>query len=163
MIVKIRKVFSTDLVKVSSLNAVSTVIKMLTGLVSVKVVAAIIGPAGIALLGQLNNFSTITLGVSSGGINAGMTKYVSEHSRSRKKYLLFLGTGFWVTIFFSILTSIALIAGAGYFSKIILLDEKYKFVFIFLAVRSYYALNALLISVINGFKEYKIHHCEYPG
>jgi PST family polysaccharide transporter len=163
VIVKIRKVFSTDLVKVSSLNAVSTVIKMLTGLVSVKVVAAIIGPAGIALLGQLNNFSTITLGVSSGGINAGMTKYVSEHSRSRKKYLLFLGTGFWVTIFFSILTSIALIAGAGYFSKIILLDEKYKFVFIFLAVRSYYALNALLISVINGFKEYKIHHCEYPG
>jgi PST family polysaccharide transporter len=156
VIVKIRKAFSTDLVKVSSLNAVSTVIKMLTGLVSVKVVAAIIGPAGIALLGQLNNFSTITLGVSSGGINAGMTKYVSEYSRSRKKYLLFLGTGFWVTIFFSILTSIALIVGAGYFSKIILLDEKYRFVFYFFGCTIIlYALNALLISVINGFKEYK--------
>src|ERR1700694_3273043 len=116
VIARIKQLFSADLVKVSSLNAVSTVIKMLTGLVSVKVVAAIIGPAGIALLGQLNNFSTITLGVSSGGINAGMTKYISEFSASRKKYLLFLGTGFWITIFFSILTSIALIVGAGYFS-----------------------------------------------
>lgn len=138
------------------MNAVSTVIKMLTGLVSVKVVAAIIGPAGIALLGQLNNFSTITLGVSSGGINAGMTKYISEYSGSRKKYLLFLGTGYWITIFFSTLTGIALIIGAGYFSRIILLDEKYRFVFYFFGgTIILYALNALLISVINGFKEYK--------
>jgi O-antigen/teichoic acid export membrane protein len=156
VIAKLKSLFSADLVKVSSLNAVSTLIKMITGLVSVKVVAAIIGPAGIALLGQLNNFSTITLGVSSGGINAGMTKYISEFSSSRKKYLLFLGTGYWITIFFSILTSIVLIFGAGYFAKHILLDEKYKFVFYFFgATIILYALNALLISVINGFKEYK--------
>ncbi len=156
MIAKLKHIFSGDLVKVSSLNAVSTVIKMLTGLVSVKVVAAIIGPAGIALLGQLNNFSTITLGVSSAGINAGMTKYVSEYSNSRKKYLLFLGSGYWITILFSILTSIVLIIGAGYFSKLILLDEKYRFVFYFFGgTIILYALNALLISVINGFKEYK--------
>ena len=156
MIAKLKHIFSGDLFKVSSLNAVSTVIKMLTGLVSVKVVAAIIGPAGIALLGQLNNFSTITLGVSSAGINAGMTKYVSEYSNSRKKYLLFLGSGYWITILFSILTSIVLIIGAGYFSKLILLDEKYRFVFYFFGgTIILYALNALLISVINGFKEYK--------
>jgi O-antigen/teichoic acid export membrane protein len=156
VIAKLKSLFSADLVRVSSLNAVSTLIKMLTGLVSVKVVAAIIGPAGIALLGQLNNFSTITLGVSSGGINAGMTKYISEFSSSRKKYLLFLGTGYWITIFFSIITCIALILGAGYFAKHILLDEKYKFVFYFFGgTIILYALNALLISVINGFKEYK--------
>jgi O-antigen/teichoic acid export membrane protein len=156
VIAKLKSLFSADLVRVSSLNAVSTLIKMLTGLVSVKVVAAIIGPAGIALLGQLNNFSTITLGVSSGGINAGMTKYISEFSTSRKKYLLFLGTGYWITLVFSILTSIVLIIGATYFSKIILLDAKYKFVFYFFGgTIILYALNALLISVINGFKEYK--------
>lgn len=138
------------------MNAMATVIKMFTGLISVKVVAAIIGPAGIALLGQLNNFSTITLGVSSGGINAGMTKYLSEFSGSRKKYLLFLGTGYWITIFFSTLTGVALIVGGRYFSRIILLDEKYSFVFYFFgATIILYALNALLISVINGFKEYK--------
>jgi O-antigen/teichoic acid export membrane protein len=156
VIAKIKHLFSTDLVKVSSLNAVSTVIKMLTGLVSVKVVAAVIGPAGIALLGQLNNFSTITLGISNGGITSGITKYISEYSSSRKKYLLFLGTGFWITVFFSVITSLVLIFGAGYFSRLILHDEKYKYVFYFFGTTIVlYALNALLISVINGFKEYK--------
>ncbi len=156
MIARIKQLFSADLVKVSSLNAVSTVIKMLTGLVSVKVVAAVIGPAGIALLGQLNNFSTITLGISNGGITTGITKYISEYSSSRKKYILFLGTGFWITVFFSILTSFVLILGAGYFSRLILHDEKYKYVFYFFGTTiTFYALNALLISVINGFKEYK--------
>jgi O-antigen/teichoic acid export membrane protein len=156
VIAKIKHLFSADLVKVSSLNAVSTLIKMLTGLVSVKVVAAVIGPAGIALLGQLNNFSTITLGISNGGITSGMTKYISEYSSSRKKYLLFLGTGFWITVFFSIITSVILILGAGYFSRLILHDEKYKYVFYFFGTTIVlYALNALLISVINGFKEYK--------
>lgn len=129
---------------------------MLTGLVSVKVVAAVIGPAGIALLGQLNNFSTITLGISNGGITSGITKYISEYSSSRKKYLLFLGTGFWITVFFSVITSLVLIFGAGYFSRLILHDEKYKYVFYFFGTTIVlYALNALLISVINGFKEYK--------
>jgi len=156
VIAKIKNIFSADLVRVSSLNALSTLIKMMTGLVSVKVVAALIGPAGIALLGQLNNFSTITLSISNGGINVGITKYISEYSSSKKKYLLFLGTGFWITVCFSIITSIVLIAGAGYFSKLILHDEKYKFVFYFFGgTIILYALNALLISVINGFKEYK--------
>ena len=113
------------------MNALATGIKMITGLVSVKVVAAVIGPSGIAMLGQLNNFSTITLGISNGGINIGMTKYISEYSNSRNKYQLFIGTGFWITIFFSLISSIVLLIGAGYFSKLILHDEHYKFVFQF--------------------------------
>lgn len=48
-----------DLVKVFSFTAISTMVKMLTSLISVKVVALIVGPSGIALLGQLNNFSSI--------------------------------------------------------------------------------------------------------
>ena len=76
MLSKTKNILASDLIKVSFLNGLATVIKMITGLVSVKVVAAIIGPAGIALLGQLNNFSTILLSLSNGGINAGITKYV---------------------------------------------------------------------------------------
>ena len=37
---------SADIVKVFSFTAMSTLVKMLTGLISVKVVASIIGPAG---------------------------------------------------------------------------------------------------------------------
>ncbi|HMG66507.1 MAG TPA: O-antigen translocase [Chitinophagaceae bacterium] len=156
MLLKAKKILSTDLVKVSFLNAVATVIRMLTGFVSVKVVAAIIGPAGVALLGQLNNFAQILLSVSNGGINAGITKYTSEFSDSEKDYILYLGTGFWITVVLSVISSLVLFTGAGYFSEDILHDIKYKSVFyIFGATIFLYALNALLTAVINGFKEYK--------
>ena len=156
MLLKAKKILSTDLVKVSFLNAVATVIRMLTGFVSVKVVAAIIGPSGVALLGQLNNFAQILLSVSNGGINAGVTKYTSEFSDSEKDYILYLGTGFWITVVLSVLTSIVLFVGAGYFSQDILHDIKYKSVFyVFGGTILLYALNALLTAVINGFKEYK--------
>jgi PST family polysaccharide transporter len=156
MLIKAKRLITTDLVKVSFLNAVATLVRMLTGFVSVKVVAAVIGPSGIALLGQLNNFSSILLSISNGGINAGVTKYVSEYADSGEEYNFFLGTGFWITTVLSAIISIVLIFGAGYFSVQILHDIKYKAVFyIFGGTILFYALNALLIAVINGFKEYK--------
>lgn len=156
MLIKAKKIFSTDLVKVSFLNAIATVIRMLTGFVSVKVVAAVIGPAGVALLGQLNNFAQILLSISNGGINAGITKYTSEFSESEKDYILYLGTGFWITVVLSIITSLVIFIGAGYFSESILHNSGYKSVFyVFGGTILLYALNALLIAVINGFKEYK--------
>jgi O-antigen/teichoic acid export membrane protein len=156
MLIKAKKIISTDLVKVSFLNAVATVIRMLTGFVSVKVVASVIGPAGVALLGQLNNFTQILLSISNGGINAGVTKYTSEYSHSERDYIPYLGTGFWITVILSFSTSIALFIGADYFSKNILHDTHYKSVFyVFGGTILLYALNALLIAIINGFKEYK--------
>ena len=156
MLLKAKKIFSTDLVKVSFLNAVATVIRMLTGFVSVKVVAAVIGPIGVALLGQLNNFTQILLSISNGGINAGITKYTSEYADSEKDYIFYLGTGFWITVVLSVITSIVLFIGAGYFSENILHDIQYRSVFyIFGGTILLYALNALLIAVINGFREYK--------
>ncbi len=129
---------------------------MLTGFVSVKVVAAVIGPAGVALLGQLNNFAQILMSVSNGGINAGITKYTSEFSNDEKEYILYLGTGFWITVILSVITSIVICIGAGYFSSNILHDIKYKSVFyVFGVTLLLYALNSLLTAVINGFKEYK--------
>ena len=77
----ISRVLKADIVKVFSLTSISTLVKMCTGLVSVKIVASIIGPAGVALVGQLNNFSTIALSLATGGINSGIPKYIAEYKR----------------------------------------------------------------------------------
>jgi PST family polysaccharide transporter len=138
------------------MNGLATFVKMLTGLVSIKVVAIVIGPVGIALLGQLNNFSTILLSISNGGINAGITKYVSEYSNSEKEYSDYISTGFKITAILSLAASLILICGAGYFSIKILRDIQYKNVFyVFGTTIMFYAFNSLLISIVNGFKEYK--------
>jgi len=156
VIAKIRKIISTDLVKVSSLNAVATLIKMLTGFVSVKVIAVIIGPPGVALLGQLNNFSTIFLTMSAGGINSGITRYTSQHRNSKKRYMAFLRTGFRITASLSMVSGLVLVFGATYFSRLILKDAQYKVVFVIFGFTVIlYALNAFLVATINGFRAFK--------
>jgi PST family polysaccharide transporter len=156
MLLKLKKIFATDLVKVSFLNGLATLIRMITAFVSVKVVANLIGPAGIALLGQLNNFSTILLSISAGGINTGVTKHIAQYSDSEKKYRLFLATGLRVTAILSSVCALVLIIGAPYFARTILKDAQYSYVFyVFGATIMLYAFNAFLLAVLNGFREFR--------
>lgn len=153
---RVRNFLNKDITKIFSLNAIATLVKMLTGFVSVKVVAVLIGPSGVALLGQLNNFSSILLGFSTGGITSGVTKYVAEYVASQSKVNVFLRTALWITMGFSLICAIVLIAGAGFFSQLILRDSRYRLVFvIFGCTIVFYALNSLLISILNGYKQFK--------
>ena len=158
-LISIKKIFTADIFRISFLNAIAVFIRMITGFVSIKAVAWLLGPLGpmgIAMLGQLNNFTNIILAVSNGGITNGVTRYVAEYSGSPKKYQLFLGTSFWITAVLSVVCGLVLILGAGYFAENILKDTQYKSVFyIFGSTVILYAFNTLLISVINGFKEFR--------
>lgn len=154
---KLRQVFTTDLVRVSFLNGISTVIRMFAGLVSTKVVASMVGPVGIALLGQLTNFTTIVQSLANGGITTGITKYVSEHAAEGEKTRNYIGTAFRVTFISSLVTGLVILFGAGYFSSQILKDTSYRIVFYILGFTIiFYALNALLLAILNGYKEYKL-------
>lgn len=156
LIQKLKTLARTDIIKVFSYTTMSTLVKMLTGFISIKVVAVIIGPAGIALLGQLNNFSNIIMTAASGGINNGITKYVAEYKDSSQKIRLFIGTAFQITILLSIIVSVLLIFFPRYLSKTILLNSSYSYVFIiFGTALILYSLNAYLMSILNGFKQFK--------
>src|SRR5690349_6913673 len=117
MLLKLKKIFATDLVKVSSLTAVSTLVRVLTGSISAKVVAVQIGPVGVALLGQLNSFYLIMLALSLGGITNGIIKYIAQHSDSEDKYRPYISTGFRIIVFISTICGLVLIIGANYFSR----------------------------------------------
>lgn len=156
LFIRLKSLVKTDIIKVFSFTAISTLVKMLTGFISVKVVAVIIGPAGIALLGQLSNFSSIIMTAASGGINNGITKYVAEYKESPSKVKIFLSTALQITILLSIIIGLVLIIFASYFSRIILLDSSYSYVFVLFGITlTLYTLNGYLMSVLNGFKEFK--------
>lgn len=145
-----------DIVRVFSLTAMSTLVKMCTGLISVKVVALIIGPAGIALLGQLNNFSAIIMSFAGGGINNGITKYVAEFRESNDKVKSLLSTALRVTLFCSLIIGSLLILFHRFLSELIMMSSEYGYVFIAFGFTLFlYALNMMLISIINGYKEFK--------
>ncbi|MCM0220083.1 O-antigen translocase [Bacteroides fragilis] len=152
----IKKAFQADIVKVFSLTAISTLVKMLTGLVSVKVVATIIGPSGIALLGQLNNFATIVMTMASGGINSGITKYVAEYKDSDDKVKDLLSTALRITVWCSLAVGLCMILLHRFLSTLIMLSPEYGYVFIIFGFTVFlYALNMMLTSVLNGYKEFK--------
>ena len=60
--------------------------------------ASVIGPAGVALVGQLNNFASIAMAVSSGGINSGIIKYVAEYKDNENRIRLLLSTALRITV-----------------------------------------------------------------
>ena len=145
-----------DIVKVFSLNAVATFVRMLAGLISVKVVAVIIGPAGVALLGQLKNFETILIGLANGGINNGITKYVSEYKDDEEVTKLYISNALRITLICTAIIAIILIFSSYYLSKLIFLTPEYFYVFIVFGFTIIlYSLNTLLVSIINGYKQFK--------
>lgn len=153
---KIKNYAKVDIIRVFSFTAISTLVKMLTGFITIKVVAVIIGPSGVALLGQLNNFSSIIMTAASGGINNGITKYVAEYRYSPSKVRLFLSMALYITIILSILIGLVLIVFATYFSRIILLNQSYSFVFtLFGLTLMFFSLNGYFMSILNGYKEFK--------
>lgn len=151
-----KKLLAVDIVKVFSLNAVATFVRMLAGLISVKVIAVIIGPAGVALLGQLKNFETILIGLANGGINNGITKYVSEYKEDEQKTKLYISNALKITLICTAIIAVILIFGSYYLSKAILLSADYTYVFIVFGFTIIlYSLNTVLISIINGYKQFK--------
>lgn len=152
----IRRITRLDIIKVFSFTAISTLVRMLTGLISVKVVASIIGPAGVALVGQLNNFTAMILSLSTGGINSGITKYIAEYKNDENKIKDCLSTAFKITITCSLIVGLALILFHSILSKTVMLAPDYGYVFIIFGFTILlYALNMALTSVINGFKEFQ--------
>lgn len=152
----IKHVIQIDLVKVFSLTAISTLVKMLTAFVSIKIIAIFLGPTGIALIGQLNNFASIIMALASVGINQGVTKYISENKDSKEEVRIFISTAFKMTLFSSLFCGINLIIFNKFLSNKILNYEEYGYVFIvFGLVIIFYALNNLLLSILNGFQQYK--------
>jgi PST family polysaccharide transporter len=152
---RIKQIYKKDVAAIFSLNVVSTLVKMLAGFVSVKVVAVLVGPAGIALMGQLSNFSSIAQTFSTGGINNGITKYIASTKESGGE-VRYIRAAVWIVGIFSLLIGFILLIGSSYFSTWVLKDTRYQSIFLVFGLTiGLYAFNTMLVAVLNGYKEFK--------
>lgn len=156
MIGKVRKLLGSDLIKVFSFTGLSTLVKLLTSYITVKVVASVIGPSGVALIGQLQNFTAIFTTLGAGGINNGVVKYVSEYRDEETQLNHYLRNGFKITVVLSLLFGLVLIASSTYLSRWILRDAQFSYVFILFGISlSLLSLNNYFLSVLNGLKDFR--------
>ena len=143
------------LIKTSILTAISTLIRVITGFVINKLVSVYIGPSGLALIGQFQNFTGIVTTVSTGGINQGVVKYAAEYKDEQKTAKLF-SSALLITLIASLITAIIIIVYSDYFSQRILNTQKYSDVFlVFGFTVILFGLNQLFLSILNGKKEIK--------
>ena len=145
-----------NFIKISFFTGLATFVRIVAAFVSVKIVAIIIGPVGIALLGQLNNFKSIGLSFASGGINTGVVKYTAEYSKRPMYLISYISTAFRITLAASVVTGIIILFFSDHISLYILDDKQYDYVFqIFGVTIILYTINNLILSILNGLKEFK--------
>ncbi|SEM88757.1 polysaccharide transporter, PST family [Paenisporosarcina quisquiliarum] len=145
--------------KTSLLSGLSTIIKLSSGLVINKVIAIYIGPAGVALIGQFQNFLSIITTFGNGATNSGVTKYVAEfHETDTKKRNDFISASLIIAFAASVIIGVIVFLGSSFLSDWFLKSDEYSSIFKLLGTTLILiSLNTILLSIINGLKEIKFY------
>lgn len=143
------------LIKTSVLTAIATIIKVISAFIINKVISVYVGPSGLAIVGQLQNFMELIVTFSNGAITNGIVKYTAEYQTIEQKKKIF-SSSIIISLVCSLIISIFLFGFSDYLSEIILKDIQYSSVFVVFGVTIFlFALNTVLMSILNGQKEIK--------
>lgn len=143
-----------DLYKTSFLSFISTSVKMISLLAINKIVSIFIGPSGLAVFGQFQNFVNIAMTVGQGAINQGVVKLTSESSKEALVLPKIFSTALKVSLMCSFITCLLVIIFSKQLSNLILYDESFSYVFVTLGFTLVlFVINNLLLSILNGLKE----------
>lgn len=153
----IKKITQTDIFKITTLNSFSVLIKIGIGLVTSKVLAVFVGPAGMALVGNFRNFVTSLESIATLGFQTGIVKYVADSKDDNTELKKVLSTVFISLIITALILSSVLYFFASFWSfKILGINPEYVFIFKVTALAlPWYAISIFLISVINGLGLFK--------
>src|SRR5690606_37559768 len=153
----LKSILQNPVFRITSINSVSVMIRIVTGLVSTSVVAKILGPSGVALLDNLRNFITSLETFSTLGFNNGIVKYVAQNNKNEQELTKIISTIFWSLLSISLFLAIPVFVFSEYWNNKIF-GEEYEFGIVFKVIAlslPLFALNLFLMSIINGFSEFK--------
>ncbi|VEB32687.1 lipopolysaccharide biosynthesis protein [Legionella sainthelensi] len=152
------KIYS-KLLQTSFFSGVSTLVKILTGMLSLKIIALYAGPEGIAILGQFMSLANIFATIAGGGIALGVIKYVAEYAQTDELHS-FLPTATLYTLLFSLVTTLLGFIYSQQLAEWILGSTQYAYLMRWTAcVQLFIALHLLLCSILNGFKQIRLLVC----
>ncbi|MFY7938032.1 MAG: O-antigen translocase [Flavobacterium sp.] len=154
---EIKKIIQQPLFKITSLNSIHILLKLIFGFITSKALALFVGANGMAYVGNFRAFLNVVENFSLLGIQNAIIKYVSEYQNDKTKLKSVLATFGLLLLVSSMSISLILIFGASYLSKQLFNhSEIYGFLFYVLAVLfPLYVFSTYCISVVNGFQKYK--------
>ncbi|MEJ6791820.1 MAG: O-antigen translocase [Lacinutrix sp.] len=153
----IKYINNNVLVKVASLNSVSVIIKIIAGFLTSKFIAIYLGAEGLALIGNLRDFTNAARTFSILGMYNGVVKYVSEFKDNKNQLSKLLSTSFYLGFLATVLVSVVSYYFAQEINIYLFKDQSdYAFVIrIFAIALPFYALNMFAFSIMNGYSKFK--------
>lgn len=144
------------LIKTSMLSAVATLIKILSGFIITKVIAIYIGPSGLAIIGQLQNFIMLVKTVAGDFLKTAITKYTAEYENDENKKYDLWSSSFKLAFVLNFVVLVGLIYFSNDLSYYLFHTLEYAFVFKILAISlPFFASNTILLAILNGQKQIK--------
>lgn len=142
------------LIKTGLLSAIPVGFRVLASLFLNKILAIYVGPSGYAVIGQFQNFVSMLTTLASGAINTGVTKYTAEYFDDEARQTVIWKTAGTITLIGSLGVGFAIVVSHSWLSELILKDESFATVFIWLGFGLVlFTLNGLLLAILNGKKE----------
>lgn len=143
--------------KVSSLQTVSVLTRVLAGVLTSKAIAVFIGPVGLALVGNLQNFVSSFQTIATLGFYKGMVKYIAKFKNHSIELSKTVSSIYYAGFFSTIFVSFFCYYNAEWINDIIFPTyNDYAYVIqVFAIVLPFYALNLFSFSIMNGFSKHK--------
>jgi O-antigen/teichoic acid export membrane protein len=154
-----KKIFESELFKVSLFTGLATLVRMVTAYFLAKVIAVYLGPSGLGIIGQLSSFLAILAIISTGAMNNGIVKNLASIGNSdlfnQQKVIK---VALVITFLFTTLTSFALLLFAPLLADLVFgSNSDLNWVFWVLSfVLIFQSLFSLFSSILNGIKAFKV-------
>ena len=143
-----------SLVRSGLLNAVAVLVRIGTGLILNKVLAAFVGPSGYAVIGQFQSFVNIGTTFATGGVSTGVTKYTAENAGDPLAQKVIWRAAIMLSTGCAAFIALSIIIFREPLSAYFLKSTQYSDVFIWFGVLLIFLVwNALLLAILNGLKE----------
>ncbi|GAD28971.1 wzxB protein [Photobacterium leiognathi lrivu.4.1] len=146
------------LLSVTSFTALLSILRMCTGVIIAKIIAIYAGPAGMAMLGQIQSGIGILNGIINAPLGSSIVRYTAENSSDSfdKCAPWWRASIHWVVILLLVIIPMGCLLSEELSVWLFNNDDYYWIIIIACWVLPFVAMNTLVTSVINGLQKYKI-------
>lgn len=121
-----------------------------------KLFAILLGPSGIAVLGNMKSVMQILMSSTSFGMQRGIIRFTSEFREQRHAFQKLLGTLHIIYGSIALVIAVVLFFLSDYLANVILQDDKYAWLFQILAIIvPFQGFHVLYFSILQGLDNYK--------
>lgn len=152
----LKKISSNPVVRLTSLNGVSVLTRMLGGFLAGKMVAAFLGPAGMAITGSFRLFLLSVDNYSTLGLQNGIIKYTAEFQNEAEKLKKVLSTVFITIAIGVVICGLGIALPAVQWSNWVF-NGKQEYAWVFRALGAtlpLYTGSLVLTAMLNGLGKY---------